>query len=574
MPSKKEAGSAVKAEAGTSSQSSSAMPKKEGKARLPLSQKEQRQMARVKQLQKLQDEADKRLKDNEVLLTTEPGFLEPEHEMGRTYKVRQADLKQQVDVGTAQKAFSLSLPFGPYVHDFSRDGRFLCFGGRKGHLSLLDLGTMNSRFEVQLEETIRDVKVLQSHEMVATAQKKYAYIYDSQGIELHRIKEAQNPLKLEYLPFHFLLCSIGDSGRLRWQDITSGKVAADHRTNYGPCEVMRQNMRNAVLHLGHNNGRVTLWTPNMSRPVAEVVAQRGKVLGLDVWRDYLATTGTDGLWKVWDLRKFQVVTSHAWTPLPPTDLSFSQTGLLAMTCGPVVQVFRDTTQKGGNPESQGAVALPYLAHSETSERFERVRFRPHEDFAMVGGTQGIYSVIVPGAGSPNIDAFANNPFQSKKQRREAEVRALLDKLPADTISFEVARIGGVEALPKAIREDIAKEREQEAEARQKSKKTVKKMRGRSKSGAREKLRSRQQAEEMRDRTRDRLSGKDVEGEEREEAEEVYFDGEGGGGEEEGEGGARGKKGKKVKKETGDSKGLSGKKGIFDRFKKGTRAVYT
>jgi hypothetical protein len=53
--------------------------------------------------------------------------------------------------------------------------------------------------------------------------------------------------------------------------------------------------------------------------------------------------------------------------------------------------------------------------------------------AVTGHSGGFASVVVPGAGEPNFDSFAANPYESAKQRREAEVAMLLDKLPATTI---------------------------------------------------------------------------------------------------------------------------------------------
>lgn len=52
--------------------------------------------------------------------------------------------------------------------------------------------------------------------------------------------------------------------------------------------------------------------------------------------------------------------------------------------------------------------------------------------------------VLTGAGEPNFDSFVANPFQSRRERQEQEVRLLLDKLQPDTIMLDPDSIGRCE----------------------------------------------------------------------------------------------------------------------------------
>ena len=148
-------------------------------------------------------------KDAEILLENESGYLEPEGDLEKTYKVRQDDLRKELAVETAKKGFELRLEgLGPYTADYARNGRGLLLAGSKGHVSTMDWRGGELGCELQLQETVRDAKWLHNDQYFAVAQKKYVYIYDHAGVELHCLQKHIEVTNMEFLPYHFLLATV------------------------------------------------------------------------------------------------------------------------------------------------------------------------------------------------------------------------------------------------------------------------------------------------------------------------------------------------------------------------------
>lgn len=380
-------------------------------------------------------------KDAEILYENEEGFLQPEDELERTYKVRQNDILDAVGVQHARKAVEFKLDLGPYVSDYTRNGRGLLLAGRKGHIATCEWRAGKPGCELHLNETVRDAKWLHNDQYFAVAQKKHTYIYDAAGVEIHCLRKYVETTHLEFLPYHFLLAGIENSGFLRYTDTSTGQIVSEYSTRKGAPTALAQNPYNAILHVGHQNGTVSLWSPNSTDALIKMQSNAGPVRSIAIDRSghYMLCGGQDKRLKLWDIRALKELHSYT-TRQPASSIDISDRGLAAVASGTGVTIWKDifTATPSSAPEK---IQSPYLNWGNDGQRVERVRFCPFEDVLGISHSEGFSSIIVPGAGEPNYDALEVNPYETRKQRQEAEVKSLLTKLQPETIALAPNFIG-------------------------------------------------------------------------------------------------------------------------------------
>ena len=119
--------------------------------------KDKKLRSNLKSLENKYKDATIKAKDAELLLENQSGYLEPEGELERTYKIRQDVLRKDLAVETAKNGFELKLQgLGPYTFDYTRHGRGLLLAGRKGHVATMDWrgGQLGSESQHQVQRTL------------------------------------------------------------------------------------------------------------------------------------------------------------------------------------------------------------------------------------------------------------------------------------------------------------------------------------------------------------------------------------------------------------------------------------
>ncbi len=233
--------------------------------------------------------------------------------------------------------------------------------------------------------------------------------------------------------------------------MSTGQLVAEISTKLGSPVSLTQNPYNAILHMGHQNGVVTLWSPNSSDPLVKLLAHKGPVRSLAVDRGgrYMVSTGSDMRMAVWDIRMFKELHNFG-TRSAASSVTISDTGLTAVGWGTKTTVWKDLFSK--HDVTQEKRQHLYMEWGGEGKRIERVRFCPFEDVLGVGHSEGFSSIVIPGAGEANFDALEVNPFETTKQRQEGEVKALLNKLQPEMIALDPNFVGKLDLRSDAQRQ--------------------------------------------------------------------------------------------------------------------------
>ena len=150
-----------------------------------------------------------------------------------------------------------------------------------------------------------------------------------------------------------------------------------------------------------------------------------------------------------------------FTRAPASSVSISDRGVTAVGWSTSVTLWKDLFVK--NRKDQIKVESPYMTwggegksvstflHSYINPyiltwilQIEQVKYCPFEDVLGIGHDEGFSSIIVPGAGEANFDAMEVNPYETVKQRRETEVKGLLNKLQPEMIALDPNFIGNLD----------------------------------------------------------------------------------------------------------------------------------
>jgi len=283
--------------------------------------------------------------------------------------------------------------------------------------------------EIQIQKPIHSVQFLHDETMWAASQDKYLYVYNHEGVQVNEIITAQRTRYMQFLPYHFLLvCASPEKEALAFLDMSEKqKVVANMFNECLRSSCLRANPYNALVSVGSTKGTVSTWSPNIRKPVEELLAHKGTIRDIAFSRDgmRMVTAGDDQKISLWDVRNTSTMINTV--KIPPgyiiKSIDVSGKDMVSLAYDNVVKVYNDAFT------GQMKFEKPYMQHLlNRTQKVENVKFAPYEDILGIGHSQGYCSIVIPGSGQSQVDTSEVNIFGNATARNRKEVQMLLEKV--------------------------------------------------------------------------------------------------------------------------------------------------
>ncbi|ORD94740.1 WDR46 [Enterospora canceri] len=334
--------------------------------------------------------------------------------------LEQEYIKENVNLYTKEKAIKLDLETKPHPYNtcYNQNGSHSLIWNRDGFAASFGTQSLMLDFESDFTE-ISTATYLHSERYIALGQE-CLYIYNNRGVELHAVRSIKNILQSNFLPDHFLLgcmCCTSTSNKLKYLDTTSGEIAAELDIKFKPVASCHFD---GIICLGDRRGVVDLVAPKQPEPLMKIKVHRN-IKELKRGKDKLYVSTYDNKIKTFDLRNYFKPLQEISTKY--TDkMAISTNGTVALGGGSTVVLF-DPNEAKINQEITTATNIGSL------------EFNPFEDILTVTTRNKYESFVAPQSSDIRYNADVISPYMTKNEKREMEVKKLLEKIPPEMISY-------------------------------------------------------------------------------------------------------------------------------------------
>ncbi|OQS55428.1 UTP7 [Ecytonucleospora hepatopenaei] len=360
---------------------------------------------------------DKLIKIHEEIARKKCDFLLEEKNSVKIYT--QKYLKENVNLYTAEKAFDLDLEDKPlsYQIDYTRNGSHSLIYNNDGYISSFNTQKLNVDFEIEnVGEKIHTATYLHSERYIAVSQR-CLFVYDNFGQELNAVREIKNCKQMEFLPNHFLLGCVchSNESEIKYLDTSTGEIISTMKIGFKP--VATTSFDGLVL-LGDKNGCVEMKAPKHQESLIKIkVGKNMKEMKVSYSKLYVSTY--DDKIKTFDLRNYFKPLREFKTHFT-NKMTVSKNETIALSQGKNINIIKEgkIVQKCKAKDTIGGMC-----------------FNPFEDILTCVSRSKYENFIIPNCTDPGYNSEQVSPFASSEERREREVKHLLEKIPPELISY-------------------------------------------------------------------------------------------------------------------------------------------